>query len=69
MIIFTRSIVNEYWLEAGKVEIYNQGIRLYTIASVSAHLKYLHILICIAQTHGIDYLKATKMDLLNQIVF
>lgn len=57
---------NEYWLKAGKVEIYNQHNRLYAIASISEPLKYLYILICIAQTHGIDYLKATKMELLHQ---
>lgn len=62
-------MVNEFWLKAGKVEMYNQGIRLYAIASVSAHLKYLQILICKAQTHGTDYLEATKMDLLHQIIF
>lgn len=41
-------------------------IRLYGIASISAHLKYVYILICIAQTHGTEYLKATKMGLLNK---
>lgn len=49
------------------MEIYNQRIRLYAIASVSAPLKYLYILICIAQTHGIDYLKATKMELIHHL--